>query len=258
VNHYYTRSFEEFEAKRFRGSATGRLPRPAIAFELPTLREDVSAHRFVERTEAMMARIRSLAPRPYRYGSELHLTQFPRSNDLGLFAEFAVANTCAGATELVREPLTRLHNHYAGIGFVGELAACASPVGPGWLSGSIHLPPLMDHVRGRLDARLEPTDAPRGIGGGAEVGFDIEPGEERRAYALGLVLTTTAAAELDLGLEHEDGDARPAIAVGLAVPGTYAAIVELDERPLFARRASARVRSEGDASLLDLFLVSYG
>ena len=133
VNHYYTRSFEEFEAKRFRGSATGRLPRPAIPFDLPVLREDDSARRFVERTQATMAHIRSLAPRPYRYGSELHLTQFPRSNDLGLFSEFAVANTFAGATELVREPLLRLENRYEGIGFVGDLADAATAVGPGWL-----------------------------------------------------------------------------------------------------------------------------
>ena len=98
VNHYYTRSFEEFEAKRFRGSATGRLPRPAIPFDLPVLREDVSARRFAARTVATMARIRSLAPQPSRYGSELRLSQFPRSNDLGLFTEFAVANTVGGAT----------------------------------------------------------------------------------------------------------------------------------------------------------------
>ena len=91
-----------------------------------------------------------------------------------------------------------------------------------------------------------------------QTGFDIEPGEERRAYALGFVLTTTAEAELELGLDHDDGAPSDSITLGLTEAGTYAGIVELDERPLFARRASARVRSEGDASLLDLFVVSYG
>ena len=35
LSHYYTRSWEEFEAKRFRGSATGRIARPAVDFDLP-------------------------------------------------------------------------------------------------------------------------------------------------------------------------------------------------------------------------------
>jgi hypothetical protein len=258
INHYYTRSFEEFEAKRFRGSATGRLPRPAIPFDLPALREDVSARRFADRTEAMMARIRSLSPRPYRYGSELHLTQFPRSNDLGLFGEFAVANTYASATELVREPLLRLENRYEGIGFVGDVGGAATAIGPGWLSDSIHLPALLEHVRGRLESRLDPAEGPRAVGGGEELGFDLLPGDERRAYALGFVVRTAAPAELRLSLEHADGEATPPVPIALGEAGTYAGIVELDPRPLHARRAVARVRSEGDATLLDLFLVSYG
>jgi Glycosyltransferase family 92 len=258
VNHYYTRSFEEFEAKRFRGSATGRLPRPAIPFELPVLREDASARRFVARTEATMARIRSLAPRPYRYGSELRLTQFPRSNDLGLFTEFAVANTVGGATELLREPLMRLENRYEGIGFVGDLGDAATDVTPGWLSGSIHLPPLVDHVRGRLDTGLDPATLPRSVASDDPLALDIPPGEERRAYALGFVLATAASAELELGLEHDDGEQAPPLRIALDPPGTYGGLVELDARPLHAREAVARVRSEGEATLLDLFLVSYG
>jgi hypothetical protein len=258
VNHYYTRSFDEFEAKRFRGSATGRLPRPAIPFDLPILREDTSAHRFVEPTRAMIDRIRSLAPRPYRYGSELHLTQFPRSNDLGLFTEFAVANTYAGATELVREPLLRLDNRYEGIGFVGDVAGSESDVRPGWLSGSIHLPPLLDHIRGRLETRLDPDAGPRAVAAGEDVAFDIAATDERRAYALGFVLETSGAASLELELEHADGAPSGPVTIGLPEPGMTAGLVELDERPLLARRTVARVRSDGDARLLDLFLVSYG
>jgi hypothetical protein len=257
VNHYYTRSFDEFEAKRFRGSATGRLPRPAIPFDLPVLREDPSARRFVERTTATMDRIRSLAPKPYRYGSELRLGQFPRSNDLGLFTEFAVANTIGGATELLREPLMRVENRYEGIGFVGDLAGATTPLIPGWLSGSIHVPPLIEHVRGRLDARLDPAGLPRPIGVDP-IGFDIAAGEERRACALGFVVTTGGDSELELRLEHDDGEASAPVLIAFDAAGTYGGIVELDARPLHAGRATARVRSGSDATLLDLFLVSYG
>jgi Glycosyltransferase family 92 len=258
LNHYYTRSFDEFEAKRFRGSATGRLPRPAIPFDLPVLREDASARRFVARTEATMVRLRSLAPRPYRYGSELRLTQFPRSNDLGLFTEFAVANTFGGATELLREPLMRLENRYEGIGFVGDLDGASAPVTPGWLSGSIHLPPLVEHVRGRLDAHLAPATLPRPVAGVDPIAFDLTPGDERRAYALGFVIATDAPAELDLRLEHADGEPSPPVVIAFDAAGTFGGLVELDARPLHADRAAARVRSERDATLLDLFLVSYG
>ncbi|MFV2063367.1 MAG: glycosyltransferase family 2 protein, partial [Chloroflexota bacterium] len=123
LNHYYTRSFDEFEAKRFRGSATGRIARPALPFDLPTLETDRSALRFVERTRAEIERMRSLDPSPYHYGSELGLSQFPRYNDLGLFTEFAIANTAAEEPELRREPAMRLENLYAGIGFVADLSA---------------------------------------------------------------------------------------------------------------------------------------
>ena len=71
LNHYYTRSFEEFEAKRQRGSATGRIARPAVPFDLPTLETDASASRYSERTTATIERLRSLEPRPYAYGSQL-------------------------------------------------------------------------------------------------------------------------------------------------------------------------------------------
>ena len=58
VNHYYTRSFEEYEAKRVGGSATGRHERQALPFDIPTLATDRTAMRFVARTVASMASIR--------------------------------------------------------------------------------------------------------------------------------------------------------------------------------------------------------
>ncbi len=96
LNHYYTRSFEEFEAKRFRGSATGRIARAAVPFDIETIATDTAAPRFSERTQASLERLRSLSPRPYIYGSQLALEYFPRPNDLFRFGEFAIANTAAG------------------------------------------------------------------------------------------------------------------------------------------------------------------
>ena len=114
LSHYYTRSWEEFEAKRFRGSATGRIARPAVEFEVPTIEVNAAAARYSERTQSMVERLHSLDPTPYQYGSQIGFEYFPRPNDLFRFAEFAVANYAAGLTEPRRfaasppqEPLRR-------------------------------------------------------------------------------------------------------------------------------------------------------
>lgn len=279
VNHYYTRSFEEFEAKRFRGSATGRIARPAIPFDLPVQETDTSAHRFIERTRAMQARMRSLERRPYRYGSALGLGRFPRSNDLGLFTEFALANVACGLKELQREPSIRLANTWPGIGFLGDLSGTDFRSAPAVLSGSVHMIGLLEHIRGRIDASLPglgehaPIGALRGsIGrldgdawpvalqdGAAELAIDIDAGGMRRCYALGFITAPADAARLDLRLEHADGDPAAPIVVELAKGGPFAAIVEIDDRPRLAHRVLLRIDSDApEIRFGDFFLVSYG
>lgn len=288
VNHYYTRSFEEFEAKRFRGSATGRIARPAIPFDLPVQEVDTSAHRFIERTRAMQERMRSLERKPYRYGSQLDLGRFPRSNDLGLFTEFALANLACGLEELQREPSIRLDNAWPGIGFLGDLAGTGFRPAPAGLSGSVHMTGLLEHIRGRIDASLPgpgagpgapragehaPIRALRGSIGGldgeawpialqdgsAELAIDIDTGGMRRCYALGLIAAPTATVCVEVRLEQADGDPTTPLVVELAKGGPFAAIVEIDDRPLLARRALLRVSSAAaEVRFQDLFLVSYG
>jgi hypothetical protein len=268
LNHYYTRSLEEFEAKRFRGSATGRIARPSVSFDLPTLETDTSAHRFIPRTLAMLERIRTLEPRPYRYGSQLGLTQFPRSNDLGLFGEFAVANVVAGLREPSREPAMRLPNVYRGIGFLCEIGSVHRP-SPGELSGSVHLPQLVDHVRGRLELRLPDVQARlerRGAGwalpqasGPRELELPVESAGRRRCYAIGFELGVDGPAELEAAIVHEDGaPAQPARA-GLERSGTWAGIIEVDDAPRLASGVRVRVSgSGGEVAVHDLFVISYG
>jgi hypothetical protein len=283
VNHYYTRSFEEFEAKRVRGSATGRIDRPAVPFGLPTLAIDTSAGRFAARTRATIERMRSLEPRPYHYGSGLALSQFPRANDLGLFAEFAFANVAAGLAEPVREPSIRLPNRYAGIGFLGDLTEAGHAPARADLSSSVHLAPLLGHVRGRLEASLAPGATPgrcrvtRGTlgeepagwrlephDGRAEVVFELERSATRRCQAVGFVLHTGEAVDLRLWLEV-DGPAGspagdpPAADVRLEYAATWGGLVEIDSQPRFASRVRVTLRSgPGAIGVADLFVVSYG
>jgi Glycosyltransferase family 92 len=254
LNHYYTRSFEEFEAKRFRGSATGRIDRPAIPFDLPVLGVDESALRFADRTRAMMARIESLAPSPYRYGSELALSQFPRFNDLGLFAEFAIANTVAEEPAPRREPRLRLPNLYDGIGFVGVISGHDHEVRAGELSGSTHLAPLLERARGRLLGALPDADVADG-----EVRFEIAHDGRRQVYAAGFVVSADAPTRVEAHVVHEDGSRSAPVDLKLEAGSTYAGVVELDAAPSLAHAVSVRLSSTtGDIGVHDVFVIAYG
>ncbi len=250
LNHYYTRSFEEFEAKRFRGSATGRIARPAIPFDAATVRVDTSALRFAQPTRAMIERMASLAPSPYRYGSELALTRFPRFNDLGLFSEFAIANTVMAEPTPRREPGLRLENRYPGIGFVGSIGAYDHEVRDGELSGSIHLAPLLERSRGRLEATLATATA---LPGGWR--FDVEDHGQRRCYALGFVIAAGSSGRLTAELGRPDGSTSDPVDVKLEAGSTYAGVVELDASPDLASTLDVLLpAAEEGAVLFDLFV----
>ena len=257
LNHYYTRSFEEFEAKRFRGSATGRIARPAIPFDLPALGVNDSAARFADRTRAMMEHMASLAPSPYRYGSELELRQFPRFNDLGLFAEFAVANILAEEPEPRREPALRLTNLFSeGIGFVGVVSGFDHEFHVGELSGSIHLQPLLERARGALLATLAEAEVSDGA-----VRFDVEADGRRRVYAVGLVVSATTDTRLVAHLERAAGEAQEAAPLELRFDAgkIYAGVVELAAEPLLVDAVTIALASgDGQIDVRDLFLMAYG
>jgi hypothetical protein len=277
VNHYYTRSFEEFEAKRFRGSATGRIARPAIPFELPALRIDRSAMRFAAQTRATMALLRSLEPSPYHYGSQLALSQFPHFNDLGLFAEFAIANTVMEEPEPRREPRLRLENLLLGTGFVADISATDHSPRRGDLSLSMHLAPLLERSRGRLEASWAAapaevastlragtaTEAEDGwrlsaAEGVVEVAFGIDARGHRRCHALGFVLRAPGPTRLELELGRQDGSSAP-VEAQLVTAGTYAGVVEFEALPALATAGTLRVEAaRGDVVMHDLFVMSYG
>ncbi|MEX1294966.1 MAG: glycosyltransferase family 92 protein [Candidatus Limnocylindrales bacterium] len=254
LNHYYTRSFEEFEAKRFRGSATGRIARPAIPFDLPSLGENDAAVRFAGRTRAMSERIHSLARVPYRYGSQLALEQFPRFNDLGLFAEFAIANTVMEEPAPRREPALRIPNLYQGIGFVGVVSGHEHEVREGELSGSMHLQPLLERARGELMATLADAAVREG-----EAEFSVKRSGERRVYAAGFVVSAVAPTRVEAQLEREDGSRSETVELKLEAGSTYAGVVELEAAPSLANAVRVRLSSTtGEIGVHDVFVIAYG
>ncbi len=262
LNHYYTRSFEEFEAKRTRGSATGRIDRPAVPFDLPTIETSTAARRFSARTQASLAHVRSLEPRPYTYGSQLRLEWFPRPNDLGRFAEFALANLAAGLAGPARSAALRLRNLHEGIGLVADLAAVGYRPRPGVLSSSSHVAVLVEHMRGRLEAGLPGAEGSTAVAlaaGGAEWSLPLPHDDMLRCWSAGFLLGSTVPLGLELAIELEDGTTSPPVSVALPASEALAGIVELEPSP--CRAARLRVRASGDAGrveLFDLFAISNG
>ncbi len=258
VNHYYTRSWEEFEAKRFRGSAAGRLPRPGLPFDLSTIRVDTKAQRFAPRTRAMMERIHSLAPKPFLYGSQLGLSHFPVPNDLGRFAEFAIVNLAAGFEEAQRGPAFRLKNHYAAVGFVGDLGTTEYEASPRCLSSSDHVRALADHVRGDVCTTRDPAEL--GLAeGSASMPLVISASGQRRRYAVGFVISTDAPLRLSAQNKRHDGSTGASVSAELTTASTWAGVIDLDERPHLVERVDVSFSGAGSAfRVLDLFLLSYG
>ena len=198
-------------------SASGAAPRvaspvpPSPSSCLPQ-RVDRSAVRFAERTRQSMA----LAAQP---GAE----PLPLRQPAGACASSRTSMTWASSPSspsptswLARQSraVSRAcasRTATAGTGFLADLSATGHAPRRGDLSGSVHLAPLLERARGRLESswagqpgQVAATlrwgtaraadDGWRILGarGVAEVNLPIEAAERRRCYALGIVLRTDA------------------------------------------------------------------
>ncbi len=277
LNHYYTRSFEEFEAKRFRGSATGRPARPAVPWDTPTVEVDTSAGRFIARTQAAIDHLRQLDPGPYNYGSELGFEWFPRPNNLFRFGEYAVSNFAAGLDEPARFATVRLKNKYTGIGMVSDIATDGFTPEPGAFAASAHTAALVDHLGGRVETSLWTADPPvmaslgtlaRPEGGPAalllsdgvaELHVPLPADETLRCYALAFLVDAPARTEVEASVARREGDEGEP--VHFKVPATRAGAGVVEVEPLPRHGGSLRLRFESDAESIevyDLFVISYG
>ena len=275
--HYYTRSFEEFEDKRFRGSATGRPARPAVPWETPTITVDTSAQRFTQRTQATIEHLRQLESRPYNYGSELGFEWFPRPNNLFRFGEYAVANFASGLEEPARFATMRLKNKYTGVGMVSDIAADGFEPVRGAFVASNHTDALLDHLGGRREASLWTAEPPVMAAAGtlavpdggpasllladgvAEIVMPLPEDEMLRCYALAFLVDNPARTKVDAAVQRrEGGESEP---VRFKVPATSAAAGVVEVEPLPQHGGSLRLRFESEAEAIgiyDLFVISYG
>ena len=278
LSHYYTRSWDEFEAKRFHGSATGRIARPSVEFDVPTIETNDAASRFSERTQAMIARLHSLDPRPYQYGSQIGFEYFPRPNDLFRFAEFAVANYAVGLVEPKRFASVRLRNRYGGVGLVADISDKEAQPARDSLSTSLHVEALVEHMRGQvvngltvepelpIDAEAGNLDVPDGApatlrpaAGSADVVVQLPPDQTLRCYHLGLLAGSPASVSVTATVDRADGTSGAPVQLELPAGSSVVAVVEVDPAPQAGARMRLHFESEAESiELYDLFVIATG
>jgi Glycosyltransferase family 92 len=265
-------------AQRFRGSATGRIARPAVDFDLPTLAVNDAASRFSARTQATLDRLARLDPRPYTYGSGLAFEYFPRPNDLFRFGEFALANWATGLDEPRRAAAIRLVNHYDEVGIVADLSdQPATPVRDA-LSGSAHVAALVEHMRGRIVTSLTlapelsvaasnghltlPEDGPAMLtlaDGIADLVLSLPDDAFLRCYTLGFLLACPAPLRMVAEVVAADGSCLGRRTVELPAASSLAGLVEVQDQPIEGRAMRLHLEGEaGDVTLYDLFVIANG
>ena len=278
LSHFYTRSWEEFEAKRFHGSATGRIARPAVDLDLPTIAINDAAARYADRTRAMMARVGRLDPEPYMYGSQIGFEYFPRPNDLFRFGEFAVANYAAGLEEPKRYAAIRLRNRYRGVGLVADISEAEVEPARDAFSTSPHAEALVAHMRGRIvtGLSLDPggtisarsgrlslaPDAPAELDladGVADVILTLPPENTDRCYTLALLAAADAPVAARSHVIRADGSRSAPVRFELPAGSAVAALIEIEPDPVAASELKLHLESEaGRVRLFDLFAIAYG
>ena len=227
----------------------------------------------------MIERLRSLDPTPYYYGSELGLDFFPRPNDLGRFAEFAIANTAAGLDEPRRTAAIKIRNLYDGVGLVGDLADSGYQAVPGGLAGSVHTQILMEHMRGRQEldvatdaaavtasqGRLADNDGLRLVLHDARGTLDLKVPSVTalRCYVLGWLFGSDEPRQRDIDIEIEveraDGSHEPTVSLSIPASRLVAGIIEVVPSPQHVRRIRLVVSADiAELRVHDLFVVSYG
>jgi hypothetical protein len=257
INHYYTKSWEEFSAKLARANTSTH------AYQLPEVPFDIAGEpdhvvdRWVPRTKAILEEMRALSPHPYRYGSHLALPDFPRSDQFRVQAATLVSNEIAG---LERPRKQRAFDPLPMPGLRGAVARAEEhgyEAAPGRLLRSVHAQLQIRWLQGDVAWSAVDADDPATVSAAEPITI-AEPGPPLRHHALLFAIAVPAPARVEVAVRVPGGAWDPAVGFPLEVAGTYLGFVALDEAP---RTVDAvRVAFEGPASveIHDLALIAYG
>ncbi len=278
MNHYFTKSWQEFQAKRNRATtSTHAFQLPDVPFDIPA-REDHVIDRWQPRTRALMEEMEALARSPSRFGSKLHLQGFPVSDMFGQEAAAIVSNEAAGLKEArkkrsspslpmpgVRGAMVRAEDH----GYTPEV---------GKFVGSVHVAQEVAWLEAEVtwsatDAQRSPGveggeldrsgDVPRARFEGRSGALIIAAGgAPLRCHALVYALRVeTADATVGVGVAlaaRAAGDWRTAASYAIPGTGTYLGFVALEKKPRTIDAVRISFDGATDVAIYDLALLTFG
>ena len=274
MNHYFTKSWQEFQAKRTRATTSTH------AFQLPDVPFDIAGQvdhvidRWQPRTRALIEEMHSLARSPARFGSKLRMPGFPVNDMFGQEATAIVSNEAAGLIE------ARKRRSFRGLPMPGVRGAHVRAedhgyeAAPGRFLASPHVAQEMAWLEAEVTWSALDGEPPLAAEGGsleAEevplVRFDgtdgalVIPagGDPLRQHALAYALHVEGAGPVRVSLAaREVGEWRPSASWEMPGAGTYLGFVALEKKPRTIQAVRIALAGASAVAVYDLALLTFG
>jgi hypothetical protein len=274
INHYYTKSWEEFQAKLNRAStSTHAFPLPDVPFDIPA-EPDLVVARWVPRTKAVISEMRQLSPRPYRYGSRLRMARFPISDKFSVEANSVVANEAAGLERPHIKPASKSLPLPGIRGALVRVDDRSYALAPGRLLASVHARQEIDwlgaEVSWRSDDGVSSLEAEAGVAERSDGTWRVrfrDPGGSiviptggppLRCHALLFALGVPARARATIETREATSGWEPSAAFDIPDEGGYLGLIALEKRPRTLDAVRLRLSGADRLEVYDLALLSFG
>lgn len=252
LNHYYTKSEQEFAAKVERGPGSGSPQKRlfGIADEIGYNSVDTAIERFVEPTRQRMLDLAALARQPFRYGSQLSIASL-RHDPFKSHAQRAIANS--------------LHRVVAPT----NASPAVDDLGDRWRSSVVA---IEDHcgLDSHFLASVHVDDFVRRLGavwiwrsdqagnGPADCLTDLATPDPtaRRHVAVVAVLQTTAPSSVDWSMVGPERGQTASLE--LASASWHVAIIQITTAPVRATAVKTVVDAPAACTLHEIGFLSYG
>ena len=291
MNHYYTKSWQEFQAKRTRATtSTHSFQLPDVPFDIPASVDHV-IDPWLPRTKALMEEMATLPRSPSRYGSRLRLVGFPVSDMFGQEATAVVTNEAAGVTEARKKRTARSLPMPGVRGAMARAEDFGYQARPGAFLASPHVAQEMAWLQAEVTWAMAEGQPPLQVDGGqvshepaiptlrferGEGALVIPAGGPRlRCHALLFALRvevpadaggasdgvaeagapSSVAAEL---AAREAGEWQSAATFTMPGAGTYLGLVALEKRPRTIEAVRLSVAGAREVAVYDLALLTFG
>jgi hypothetical protein len=274
MNHYFTKSWQEFQAKRTRATtSTHAFQLPDVPFDIPGQVDHV-IDRWQPRTRALMEQMRTLARSPSRYGSKLRMKGFPVNDMFGQEATAITSNEAAGLGEARKKPSFR------GLPMPGVRGAMVRAEdhgyepAPGRFLASPHLAQELAWLEAEVTwSAIASPDELEAEGGAARAGAGsafafpagrgalVIPagGPALRCHAVAYVLRVAGAGPIGVELAvREAGSWVPSASYEMPGAGTYLGLVALEKKPRTIDAVRLSLADASEVVVYDLALLTFG